>query len=88
MKENSSMSKALSIKDAATYELVAEISARTGLSMTQAVKKAATTQLQQLEAERIARLEAWVALVEANPLPEGFEFVRDTTPYVPRDNWP
>jgi hypothetical protein len=82
------MGKALSIKDTATYELVAEISAKTGLSMTQAVKKAAITQLEHMEAERLAKLEAWVALVEANPLPEGFEFVRDTTPYVPRDNWP
>jgi hypothetical protein len=62
------MGKALSIKDTETYELVSQIAAKTGLSMTQSVKKAAKAQLELLEAERVASIEAWIARVEANPL--------------------
>lgn len=81
------MGKALSIKDTETYDIVSKLAERTGLSMTQAVKKAASAHLEQLEIERLAALATWAELMKANPLPEGFEFERDTSPYVPRDGW-
>ena len=81
------MGKALSIKDAATYDIVSKLAAKTGLSMTQAVKKAASAQLAQIEIERLAELRAWVARVEANPLPDGFEIERDDSPYELRSAW-
>ena len=81
------MGKALSIKDAATYDIVSKLAAKTGLSMTQAVKKAASAQLAQIEVERLAELRAWVARVEANPLPESFEIERDDSPYELRSGW-
>jgi hypothetical protein len=78
------MGKALSIKDEATYELVAEFAAKSGLSMTQAVNRAVGAALTEMKAKRDAELQAWVKAMEANPLPEDFEFFRDTTPYEPR----
>lgn len=81
------MARALSIKDAETHDLVSRLAKQTGLSMTQAVKKAASAQLEQIEVERLEKLRTWVKLMKANPLPEGFEFVRDTSPYELRDGW-
>lgn len=81
------MGRALGIKDAETYDIVSKLAEKTGLSMTQAVKKAATAQLEQIEVERLEKLRAWVERMKANPLPEGFEFERDTSPYVLRDGW-
>jgi hypothetical protein len=81
------MARALSIKDAETYDIVSKLAEKTGLSMTQAVKKAASAQLEQMEVERLEKLRAWVALVEANPLPEGFEIERDQSPYELREGW-
>lgn len=82
------MGKALSIKDTETYELVAEIAAKTGLSMTQSVKRAAETQLRILESERLAALKSWVESVEAIELPEDIKFERDATPYQTRNLLP
>jgi hypothetical protein len=82
------MSKALSIKDVVIYDMVAELAAKTGLSMTQAVKRAVASDLAEVNAKRAAELDAWVELMKANPLPEGFEFVRDTSPYEPKKIWP
>jgi hypothetical protein len=82
------MAKALSIKDQETYDLVAEIAAKTGLSMTQSVKLAASNHLQQMEQTRVAEIEAWIARVKANPLPDDFVLERDTTPYEPRVIFP
>lgn len=81
------MTKALSIKDTDTYEMVAELAAKTGLSMTQAVKRAVATDLALVKAERLAELNAWAERMKANPLPEGFEFIRDTSPYEFREGW-
>jgi hypothetical protein len=81
------MAKALSIKDEATYQLVAEIAAKTGLSMTQSVKAAAKAHLDQLEKARRGELNAWVKRMQDNPLPADFEFDRDTAPYTPRAGW-
>jgi hypothetical protein len=81
------MGRALSIKDTETYDIVAKLAEMTGLSMTQAVKKAATAQLEQIEVERLEKLRVWVELMKANPLPDGFEFERDTALYELRDGW-
>jgi hypothetical protein len=64
------MGKALSIKDTATYELVAELAAETDLSMTQAVKEAVISRLEQVRAARALKAEAWLERLRANPLPE------------------
>jgi hypothetical protein len=82
------MSKAINIKDPETYELVAEIASKSGLSMTQSVKLAASNHLKQMEQERLAAIQAWVQRVEASPLPKDFVFERDETPYEPRVIWP
>jgi hypothetical protein len=64
------MGKALSIKDEATYELVAELAAKTGKSMTQAVNEAVTERLETLKARRLEEAEAWLLRLQANPLPD------------------
>jgi hypothetical protein len=64
------MGKALSIKDTETYELVATLAAETDLSMTQAVKMAVIARLEQVREERRAQADAWLARLQANPLPE------------------
>jgi hypothetical protein len=63
------MGKALSIKDTETYELVATLAAETDLSMTQAVKMAVIARLEQVREERRAKADAWLARLQANPLP-------------------
>jgi hypothetical protein len=88
MQEVGSMSKALSIKDVAIYDMVAELAEKTGLSMTQAVKRAVASNLAEVNAKRAAELDAWVELMKANPLPEGFEFVRDASSYEPEEILP
>jgi hypothetical protein len=81
------MSKALSIKDTATYELVAELAAKTGASMTQAVNEAVRARLDTLERERLAKIDVWIEKIKANPLPSDFEISRDESRLVPRDGW-
>lgn len=81
------MARALSIKDTETYDIVSKLAEKTGLSMTQAVKKAAIAQLEQIEVERLEKLREWVELMKANPLPNGFEIERDTSPYNLREGW-
>ena len=64
------MGKALSIKDTATYDLVAELARQTGLSMTQAVNAAVTANLQRLEQARAEAASAWLARRQAEgPMP-------------------
>jgi hypothetical protein len=47
------MGTTLSVKDAATYEFVAESVAETDLSMTQTVKEAILARLEHVRAERV-----------------------------------
>ena len=47
---------ALNIKDRATEEVVRRLAQRTGLSITEAVRKAATNELRQMDADYAARL--------------------------------
>jgi hypothetical protein len=61
------MGKALSIKDTATYELVAELAAEFNISMTQAVKDAVIARLEDVKAARIAKAEAWLERMQAHP---------------------
>ncbi len=64
------MGKALSIKDTATYELVAKLATKTGVSMTQAVNEAVSEKLAIIETQRLAAIDAWLERMRANPLPE------------------
>lgn len=61
------MGKALSIKDAETYELVAELAAKTDLSMTQAVKEAVLARLEAVKVERLDKAKAWAERMQAHP---------------------
>jgi hypothetical protein len=64
------MTKALSIKDAETYELVATLAAETDLSMTKAVKMAVLARLEHVRKERRLQADAWLERLRADPLPE------------------
>lgn len=66
------MGKALSIKDSATYALVAELAARTGVSMTQAVGDAVAERLAALNAQRVEAAAAWLERIKASPPEPGF----------------
>jgi hypothetical protein len=63
-----SMGKAINIKDPATCALVAELASKTGVSMVQAVNQAVSKKLADIEAERLAGIEAWLDRLAANPL--------------------
>jgi hypothetical protein len=61
------MGKALSIKDVAIYELVAELAAGMNISMTQAVKEAVIARLEQVRAARIEEAQAWLKRMQSHP---------------------
>lgn len=62
------MGKAINIKDEATCELVAELAARTNVSLVQAVNAAVSERLASLEAQRLAKIEAWFDELAQSPL--------------------
>jgi hypothetical protein len=62
------MGKAINIKDQATCELVAELASKTGVSLVQAVNQAVSEKLADLEAARLASIDAWFDRLKANPL--------------------
>jgi hypothetical protein len=66
------MGKALSIKDTATYELVAELAAKTGVSMGQAVNQAVTLRLDALAKERVIEAQKWLAQVKSHGVDTDF----------------
>jgi hypothetical protein len=66
------MGKALSIKDTATYELVAELAAKTGVSMGQAVNQAVTLRLDALAKERVVEAEKWLTQVKSHGVDTDF----------------
>jgi hypothetical protein len=55
------MGKAINIKDAETYELVAELASKTGVSLVQAVNIAVKCRLEAIAAERLALAKTWLA---------------------------
>jgi hypothetical protein len=61
------MGKALSIKDTATYELVAELASDTNVSMTQAVKEAVIERLEKVKATRVKEAQAWLERMQSHP---------------------
>jgi hypothetical protein len=60
------MGKALNIKDPATCELVAELAAKTGVSLVQAVNMAVKDRLETLAAQRLKEAKSWLADVKAH----------------------
>jgi hypothetical protein len=62
------MGKAINIKDEATCELVAELASKTGVSLVQAVNQAVSEKLADIEAQRLAGIDAWLEKLAANPL--------------------
>jgi hypothetical protein len=66
------MGKALSIKDEATYELVAELASRTGVSMAQAVNEAVKERLEVLANQRVVQAKNWLAKVKSHGVDPDF----------------
>ncbi|MCU0883244.1 MAG: type II toxin-antitoxin system VapB family antitoxin [Hyphomonadaceae bacterium] len=78
------MGKALSIKDEATYELVADLASKTGVSMTQAVNDAVAHRLDELAKLRETEAADWLARVKGHNIAADFMADRWQPPLEPR----
>jgi hypothetical protein len=66
------MGKAINIKDEATCELVAELAAKAGVSLVQAVNMAVKGRLETLAAERLTQAKSWLADVKSHRVDNDF----------------
>jgi hypothetical protein len=76
--------KALSINDTATYELVVELAFQSGLSLAQAVDKAAKSHLETIIQRRVEHARLWLAKVKENGVSDDFMVARWQPPIEPQ----
>lgn len=66
------MGKAINIKDQATCDLVAELAAKTGVSLVQAVNQAVKDRLAAIAVERLEQAKSWLADVKSHGVDDEF----------------